>query len=175
MGNESQQRSSAAGPVIAIIAVVALLLFGVLAAFGMGAWLLLRTEARQAEVLLVEAEQAHDMADQQWAEAMEAVPETPESPVLQRASAREIVVRLDREGRITADGRSLELDELKTLLQEAADDSEASVAVHLRVDEQCPFRRVAEVQSLCGELSLHDVTMAVSEDEGEGETISNKP
>lgn len=173
MGYESRERSSAAGPIIAIVGVVGLLLFGILVAVGLGAWLLMRTETRRTQVALEEAEQARAVAERQRVASLEAPAAMPEVVKKTRVGIKKIVVDLNREGRITVDGRPLDPVRFETVLREANDNPDVAAAVQFRVDRECPFRYVAEMQALCSKLNVDEVTLAVAEDEGG--TTANAP
>jgi biopolymer transport protein ExbD len=167
VGDVDYRQSGSAGTVIAIVAAIVLLLFGSLVVVGVGAWFFMRTEVQKNEMhAVMQAERAQAMAERARAEAMasQAVAEAIRQSVPSSASTLEMLVELDQEGKILVDGRSVDWDTLKTILQQAAGDPNTVVTVRLRVDPRCPFGNVAEVQSLCGEAGVSEVSFAIAEE-----------
>jgi biopolymer transport protein ExbD len=89
-----------------------------------------------------------------------------ESPPQPSAKRTEIVVQLDQQGATSVDGRQVDREALKAILQQAASDAETVVSVRLRIDSGCVFGEVAEVQSLCHDLGISEVLYTVAEPAG---------
>ena len=167
MGDADYHQSGSGGTVIAIVAAILLLLFGGLVVVGVGAFFFVRTDMRENEMRAVmQAERAQAMAERARAEAMavQAEAETLRQSTQPSANAREIIVQLDQEGGMLADDRPVDRDTLKTLLQQAAGDPDIVVTVRLRVDRHCPFGDVADIQSLCREAGISEVSFATAEE-----------
>jgi biopolymer transport protein ExbD len=172
MGNGDYQHSSSGGAaVVTIVAAIVLLLFVGLAVVGVGAFFLMRTRTREAEVRAVmQAEQARAMAEEARATAMvleaqakrSAEQAQAETAALEAEATREVIVELNQNGEIQVFGRAVDRDTLKATLLENATDPEVPVTVRLRVDRRCSFGDVADIQSLCHEAGVSRVSLSAA-------------
>ena len=160
MGYENQE-SRSSGATMAIIFVVVFLLLAGVAVLVVGGFLFVRTTRMQQRAMMERdrAMQAEVMA-RQTVEEMEAVQaELVESMGAGREAEKAIaespqpelqfVIRMDKNGEMTADGESLALERLATMLKAVVATKDIRVIVDVRADEQCAFGKVQEVVSLC--------------------------
>jgi biopolymer transport protein ExbD len=163
MSYDNQRQSSSSGAVIAIVAVVFLLVLGGLLVLGLAGMFFIRLsfapQIRPPEPPRVVVEERPVMV-----EDMPAVELTAEQPVPATiemsppaASVRKMTIRLDPQGKILADGQSVDLDQLKNLLGNARGDGKVRLEVLVEVDGQCLFQHVAAVQAVCQEIGVDNV------------------
>jgi biopolymer transport protein ExbD len=161
MGYDNPQRGSA-GTVVGIVAVIVVLLLGGLVVLGVGALFFLRTSARQTEVVArMEAKRA--VVELEHAEKLAARVEVREStkPELRQASTRELTIEVDRDGAITVDDESMDLDGLRARLQKDGENGGVRLAVQLKADPRCLAQHVVAVHSICSELGVEDVHISI--------------
>jgi len=160
MGNDNHQHGSA-GTFVAIVAVIVVLLLGGLVLLGVGALFWVRTDARQAEVVArMEVERA--VVEMEKAEKLATRVKVKESAKVEskEASTRELTIEIDRDGAITVDGESTNLDGLRTRIQKVGTNGGVRLAVQLKADPCCLARHVVAVQSVCSEQGVEDVRMS---------------
>ena len=170
MSYENQPRSSSSGTVIAIVVVVALLLVGGLVVLGLAGLLLfgisVAPEVHFAEPPPVAVEERAVMVEPQ--QAVELAAERPVQATAEMSppatSIRKITIRLDSQGRILADGQTVDLDLLKNLLVNARVDGKVRLEVLVEVDSQCLFQHVAAVQTVCKEVGVENVQVQALKD-----------
>ena len=156
MGYDNPQRGSA-GTVVGIVAVIVALLLGGLVLLGVGALFFVRTSARQAEVVArMEADRAEKIA------ARVQVRESTK-PELRQASTGELTIEVDRDGAITVDDESMDLDGLRARLQKDGENGRVRLAVQLKADPCCLAQHVVAVHSICSELGVEDVQISILE------------
>ncbi len=163
MGYDNPQRGSA-GTVVAIVAVTVVLLLGVLLFLGVGALFFVRSSARQAEVARMEADRA--VVELKDAEELAARVQVRESAKveLQRASRRELIIEIDRDGAIKVDNLSTDLDGLRARIEKDGENGNARLAVQLKADPRCLAQHVVAVFSIFSELGVEDVHVSTLEE-----------
>ena len=182
------RRKSSAGPLFVIVLLFGFLFLGVLVVAGAGVFFLANTRVSHARALAerelarhqvervrATAERVRATAEQNLSRAQTEleratahnrpevepdaapVPAAPEPIVV---ASREITVKLDQEGNIEADGKSLDLEQLKAMLQDASKGRETALGVTVKADKQCLFEHVASVLNLCKEAKVSTVRIA---------------
>jgi biopolymer transport protein ExbD len=173
MSHDDQTRSLSSGIVIAIVAVVALLLVGGLVVLGLAGLFFFRlSAARQVPFLepprVVIEERAVMVEPKQPMRAVELIAEQPipTTPDMSppAASVRKMTIRLDPQGKILADGQTVDLDQLKNLLGNARGDGKVRLEVLVEVDSQCLFQHVGVVQAVCKEVGVENVQVQALKD-----------
>jgi biopolymer transport protein ExbD len=154
MSNDNQSHSSSSGAVIAIVAVVVLLLLGGLVVLGLAGLCFLKLSPSPSLVVahqvMAEPVQSADLAAEGQA------PTFAEAPSFS-ADVRKITVKLDQQGKILADGQSVDLDGLRGLLVQAREGGKVRLEAVVEVDRQCLFQHVAAVQFICKGIGVENV------------------
>jgi biopolymer transport protein ExbD len=83
-------------------------------------------------------------------------PEVPEVPS-PSAETRRITLRLDAQGKILAEGKTVEIGGLQDLLADALEEGKIRLEIVIEVDRQCLFQHVAAVQDVCKEAGVESV------------------
>ena len=164
MGYDNQPRSSSV-PVVAIVLLLIFMVLGGLVVVGVGTWFLVRSRRAEQVVMVerqraIEAEQmaramaakveaAAEEARTQAFEALQTAKEFEKEVVSRTQSDTQITVQLDQDGKLTVDGESADVDGLNKIMESAVAGKDASITIELLADEQCMFRHVEEVVSLC--------------------------
>jgi biopolymer transport protein ExbD len=121
-------------------------------------------EARQNEAAaLDQIDAALDRALAEQTDAS-AKPNAAGDSTLTSANATEILVQVDEAGQTQVDNRSVDRDALEEVIRQAADGPNAVVQVRLRVDPRCKFGDVVEIQSVCREAGVFDVSLETAEE-----------
>jgi biopolymer transport protein ExbD len=158
MSHEDQPRTSSSGTVIAIVAVVVLLMLGGLLVLGLAGLFLFGVSPRSVappppqmveRVMVEPAQPVESHANQQVQAAVEAP-----SP---GTDVRKLVVKVDAQGKILADGQTVDIAGLKNLLVKAREDGTIRLEVVVEVDRQCLFEHVAAVQAVCKQAGVENV------------------
>jgi biopolymer transport protein ExbD len=158
MSYEDQPRTSSSGTVIAIVAVVVLLMLGGLLVLGLAGLFFFGMSVRSVappppqmvERVMVEPAQPVEWRPNQQAQTTVEAPPT-------GTDIRKLVVKLDAQGKILADGQSVDIGGLKNLLVKAREDGTIRLGVVVEVDRQCLFEHVAAVQAICKEIGVENV------------------
>jgi len=158
MSYEDQPRTSSSGTVIAIVAVVVLLMLGGLLVLGLAGLFFFGLSVRSVappppqmvERVMVQPAQPVELAPELQAPTMA------EAPPLDTA-IRKIAVKLDPQGKILADGQSVDIGALKDPLVKTRADGTIRLEVVVEVDRQCLFEHVAAVQAICREIGAESV------------------
>jgi biopolymer transport protein ExbD len=158
MSYEDQPRTSSSGTVIAIVAVVVLLMLGGLLVLGLAGLFFFGLSVRSVappppqlvERVMVQPAQPVELAPELQPPTMAEAP-PPD------AAVRKIAVELDSQGKILADGQSVNIGALKDLLVKAREDGTIRLEVVVEVDRQCLFEHVAAVQAICKEIGVENV------------------
>jgi biopolymer transport protein ExbD len=163
MSYDDQTRSSSSGTVIAIVVVIVLLLLGGLVVLGLaGLYFFRLSEApprRYAEPpRAVAAKRAVVVEPRQAVEAnAERLGPATTEVAPPGALVRKMTIRLDAQGKILADGQTVDMGGLKDLLVKAREDGTIRLEVVVEVDLQCLFEHVAAVQAVCKEAGVENV------------------
>jgi biopolymer transport protein ExbD len=167
MGYDNQPRSSSASVVIILVLLVFMMLGGMLVV-GVGGWFLVARSRMQREVAIEqrqraieaqqmaramaeEAEVAAEAARMQAGRALKTVAEFEKEVVGKTQDSMQITLQLDRDGELTVDGEPADLDRLNRIMESAVAEKDATITIEVLADEQCTFRHVEEVVSLCQE------------------------
>ena len=158
MSYEDQPRTSSSGTVIAIVAVVVLLMLGGLLVLGLAGLFFFGLSVRSVappppqmvERVMVQPAQPVELAPELQPPTMAQAP-PPDTAV------RKIAVELDSQGKILADGQSVDIGALKDLLVKIREDGTIRLEVVVEVDRQCLFEHVAAVQAVCKEAGVENV------------------
>ena len=149
-----------------------LLIVGLLAAGGIGFFLLrnrqsaqYEQEARaQAEMARAEAERARAMAIEQEAQAQAALVEA------QRASAMENIesptfftIQLDEVGDALVEGQTIDNVALGKMLQDTIEDQGGDVQVVITAHNECPFQQISAIADICLKAGVRDVQITISD------------
>ena len=161
MSYEDQPRTSSSGTVIAIVAVVVLLMLGGLVVLGLAGLFFFRLSVRICRAHAppqIVSEQRHGRTRATSRVARRtASSRQPLRPLRQRTDVRKIAVKLDAQGKILADGQTVDIGGLKDLLVKAREDGTIRLEVVVEVDRQCLFEHVAAVQAVCKEAGVENV------------------
>ena len=159
MSHEDQPRTSSSGAIIIIVAVVVMLLVGGLVVLGLAGlsffWL-------SAEHRVMEPPRMIEQPIMvQPARPVELTPEL-HAPTMAEApppgtDGQKFAVKLDAQGKILADGQTVDVGGLKDLLVKAREDGALRLEVVVQVDRQCRFEHVAAVQAVCREAGVENV------------------
>ena len=159
MSNDNQAHASSSGAVIAIVAVVVLLLVGGLVVLGLAGlsffWLsadhpVMEPPRMVEQPIMVQPARPVELAPELQPPTMAEAP-PPDIAV------RKLLVKLDAQGKIQADGQSVDIDGLKNLLVKTREDGTIRLEVVVEVDRQCLFEHVAVVQATCKEIGVENV------------------
>ena len=158
MSYEDQPRTSSSGTVIAIVAVVVLLMLGGLLVLGLAGLFFFGLSVRSVappppqmvQRVMVQPAQPVELAPELQPPTMAEAP-PPDTAV------RKIAVELDAQGKILADGQSVDIGALKDPLVKTRADGTIRLEVVVEVDRQCLFEHVAAVQAICKEIGVENV------------------
>ncbi|MCY2989620.1 MAG: biopolymer transporter ExbD [Planctomycetota bacterium] len=140
------------------MAVVVMLLVGGLVVLGLAGlsffWLSaprpVMEPPRMVERVMVQPAQPVELAPELQPPTMAEAP-PPDTAV------RKIALKLDPQGKILADGQSVDIGGLKNLLVKTHEDGTIRLEVVVEVDRQCMFEHVAAVQAICKEIGVENV------------------
>ncbi len=77
-----------------------------------------------------------------------------------RVANREITIELNQDGKITMDGKPVELEQFQPALRDANKGRESALSVLVKADKQCRFEHVAAVLAVCQELDIPNVRIS---------------
>lgn len=77
----------------------------------------------------------------------------------------ELFVNIDESGRYFVDGRFIDSDEVRTILEQAVANNPVNQSVIIRADERVPFRSVVTIMDLCNQTGVYDYSVTTK---GEG-------
>ena len=163
MGHDTDA-SRSSGAVIVIVAVLAVIVLAGLLLVGAGGIFFLRTSrleqvAMRERARAVATERASEVA-KKAADAARveqegdlATARAEDENVVRRAD-RLIVIQLDRAGRMTMAGESMDLAAVEARLRAKLADPGAQATVDVRADDACPFQYVAAMITSCQKLGI---------------------
>jgi hypothetical protein len=166
-GYDQHERSSSAGALAAVLAIVgkfaclAILAMGGAAYFWMGA----RMEREHA---IVVEQRAVAEAHRAEARALRAVAEV--NALKATADPRlTFEITMDRDGGVLVDGDQIDLAELRKRLATAKDETSNAFTVRIAADTDCPLKLIVPVMAVCDELGDIDyrITATVPESDRE--------
>jgi len=150
MGYDQHERSSSAGALAAVLAIVGIFAFLAILAVG-GAvyfWLGARVETQRAlvarERAVAEAHRAESRARMALAEA-QAAHETADPKL-------NFNITVGQDGGVVVDGNQIDLDDLRKRLATAKDETSNAFTVQITADPECPLRFVVPVIEVCDDL-----------------------
>ena len=79
-------------------------------------------------------------------------------------NGQQITIAIDKDGRTSVDGKSMQPDELRNKVRTMSDESSGNLSVVVQVDEQCRFEHVARILSLCEEAGIESPRLEPSRD-----------
>jgi len=161
MGHEPRGTSGTAVTVIVVVAVLAGLLVLGLLVLGLGAFFLVRSEARQVQQAVMAEQEAMSRLESARAEA-ERARRGPADLAAGTAGEACLVVTVDRASHLAVDGQVLTRDQLRQQISAAQDRGGPAVSVVIEAAEEAPFKAVADVQTLCHELGVRSVEMRLA-------------
>ncbi|MCA9165969.1 MAG: biopolymer transporter ExbD, partial [Planctomycetales bacterium] len=77
----------------------------------------------------------------------------------------ELFVNIDESGRYFVDGRFIDSDEVRTILEQAVANNPVNQSVIIRADERVPFRSVVTIMDICNQTGVYDYSVTTK---GEG-------
>ena len=161
--NERPASKSASTTVIAVICVIALLLLGGLAVFGIGGFFMYRQQSvrAQAEAMsareIAEVARQAEMASRRAAETLLA--EVRAQAAADNSPAAMVELVLSAGGSISLDDQSIALEELGDALKNRAANIR-KIEILIQADPQCPFAEVVKVQNECVQLGIERIRFA---------------
>ncbi len=176
MGYDTDRRTGSDGAAIVVLVLVVFL--SVLLILGGGAFYWLRATNMQRMVVMEQkrAMVAHQRARRARLEVETAMNADQLAPASTEASPAEIdmaelaelvnpdhyrtTIKLDNNGNIEVNGKQVRLHELYRAL--SRDNRPYELAIVVRAEDECPFKYVAGVLSLCEQIGIADVEIAAA-------------